>query len=250
MGHAVIGTWVNIPSVIVTDIIASSGIDFIIIDSEHGPINFETAQNMVISCESRNVSPVMRVGGIHEADILKAMDIGIHCIQIPNISERTDIENLIKMVKYPPVGKRGFSPFTRAGNYSIEYARELTAKANENVLTAIHIEGEEALDNIEEILSFKELDIIFIGLFDISKSLGIAGDVKNPKVINILRKLTQKINNAGKYPGTIVNSMEQFKKFIGFGIKYLTYSVDCEIISSSYKNIVSAFDKTRNKSML
>ena len=76
-GEPVIGTWSIIPSAISTDVIASTGLDFIIIDSEHGPINFETAQNMVMACESRGVSPVMRVGKIDEADILKALDIGV-----------------------------------------------------------------------------------------------------------------------------------------------------------------------------
>lgn len=91
-GQPVLGTWSIIPSTISTDIIASTGLDFIIIDAEHGPISFETAQNMVITCESRNVSPVMRVGTIDEADILKALDIGVHCIQIPNINTKNDVE--------------------------------------------------------------------------------------------------------------------------------------------------------------
>ena len=140
-GRAVVGTWSVVPSVVLTDIIASSGIDFMIIDSEHGPIGSETAQNMVIACESRNVSPVMRVSGVVEGDILKALDIGVHCVQIPNITSSENIKSAITLAKYPPIGNRGFSPFTRAGGYSIEHAKELTKIANENVLLAIHVEG-------------------------------------------------------------------------------------------------------------
>lgn len=238
-GRPVIGTWSNIPSVIVTDIIASAGVDFIIIDAEHGPINFETAQNMAIACESRNVSPVMRVGGMIEADILKALDIGVHCIQIPNVTAKSDIEKLVRMVKYPPAGNRGFSPFTRAGGYSNENSRELMATANENVLLAVHIEGKEAIDNIDGILGIKELDIVFLGLFDLSKSLGIPGEVTNPKILGILEKMANKINAAGKYAGTIVTTDEQMKNAIGCGIRYITYSVDCEILRSGYKKIVA-----------
>ena len=240
-GQTVIGTWSNVPSLIVTDIIASTGIDFIIIDSEHGPINFETAQNMVITCESRNVSPVMRVGGIIEVDILKALDIGVHCIQIPNVTTKNDIEKLIKMVKYPPTGNRGFSPFTRAGNYSSENSTELVKAANDNVLLAVHIEGKEAVDNIDEILKIEDLDILFIGLFDISKSLGIPGDVNNPKVLEILKEMADKINKAEKYPGTIVTDVEQLKNVLGYGIKYITYSVDCEMLSNCYKQVNASF---------
>lgn len=245
-GQIVIGTWSIMPAVVVTDIIAGTGMDFIIIDAEHGPINFETAQNMVIACESRNVSPVMRIGGIIEADILKALDIGVHCVQIPNITSKDDIKKLINMVKYPPLGNRGFSPFTRAGNYSSENSGELIKAANDNVLLAVHIEGREAIDNIEEILEINELDILFIGLFDISKSLGIPGEVNNPKVLEILEKTTQKINNTGKYPGTIVNSIDQLQRFLNYGLKYITYSVDCEMLSKGYKHINAYFRALNN----
>ena len=62
-GQSVIGTWCIIPSPVVIDIIASSGMDFILIDMEHGPINYETAQNMIMACESRQVSAGVRVSG-------------------------------------------------------------------------------------------------------------------------------------------------------------------------------------------
>lgn len=240
-GRPVIGTWSIIPSVVSIDIIASTGLDFIIIDSEHGPINYETAQNMAIACESRSVSPVMRVSGVSESDILKALDIGVHCLQVPNIISKNDIKKLVLLSKYPPIGRRGFSPFTRAGNYSLESSTELTRFANENVLLAIHVEGKEAIDNIDEILDIKELDIIFLGLFDISKSLGIPGQVNNLKVLNILEQITSKINLANKYAGTIVTNVDTMHRFLNLGIKYITYSVDCEILSRSYNKIKDEF---------
>jgi 4-hydroxy-2-oxoheptanedioate aldolase len=242
-GKNVLGTWSIIPSIIVSDIIASTGIDFIIIDSEHGPVTYEIAQNLVIACESRNVSPIMRVSGVVESDILKALDIGVHGIQIPNVTTERDIEMAMNFAKYPPIGNRGFSPFTRAGCYSADNATELHNFANGNVLIIIHVEGLDAINNIERILEINDLDVIFIGIYDISKSLGIPGDVNNPKVIEILKTLTAKINNAGKYPGTIVTNIDQLKVGMDFGIKYFTYSVDCSIIKSNYQKIVDDFKK-------
>lgn len=240
-GRAVLGTWVGIPSPVVADIISSSGLDFIVIDTEHGPISFETAQNMIMSAESRRVSPCIRVPGLNESDILKALDIGTHCLQIPNISTRKDAELAVQLAKYPPIGKRGFSPFTRAGNYSVGAVKDLTQKANAAVLLAIHIEGKEAIDNIDEILKIIGIDIVFIGLFDLSKSLGIPGDIDNPKVVNYLKDLVKRTTKAGKYPGTIVANDQQLRKYSDFGVKYFTYSVDCEVISRSYNGIVDGF---------
>ena len=240
-GVAVIGTWSVIPSPVVADIIASSGVDFLIIDSEHGPINFETAQNMVMVCESRGVSPVMRLSGVNEGEILKALDIGVHCVQIPNVTSRVEIENIVRMAKYPPSGNRGFSPFTRAGGYSHENAQSLPASGNDNIMIAVHIEGREAIENISEFLAIKELEIIFIGLFDISKSLGIPGQVNDPRVQEILADLSGRITKAGKYPGTIATDAAQLERFLGAGVKYITYSVDCEMLGRSYKKAVAEF---------
>jgi len=240
-GESVIGTWAIIPSTVTTDIIASSGVDFIIIDAEHGPISFEVAQNMVITCESRGVSPVMRVGNIDEVDILRALDVGVHCIQIPNINTKNDVEKLVGLAKYPPIGKRGFSPFTRAGNYSINNATTLTKKANENTLIAINIEGKEAIEDIDNILKIKELDIIFIGLFDLSKALGIAGNVDDPLVLNYLEELTLKINKSGKYTGTITTSKEKIGEFLSMGLQYIVHLVDCEMLKKSYTDVVTHF---------
>lgn len=240
-GKSVIGTWCVIPSPIVTDIICSSGLDFIIIDAEHGPIGYETAQEMVMVCESRGVSPLMRVGNIDEADILKALDIGIHGIQIPNVDSVADVGQIIQFSKYPPIGNRGFSPFTRAGDYSITNSTTLTKVANDNVLVGINVEGEEAINNIDKILSIKELDLVFIGLFDLSKALGIPGQVDDRRVLNYLKDLTKKIIKAGKYPGTIATSVEKMEYFLSIDVRFILYLVDCEMLKSSYNSIVDEF---------
>ena len=191
----------------------------------------------------KNVSPIMRVGGIIEADILKALDIGMHGIQIPNVHSVDDVKKIIELSKYPPLGNRGFSPFTRAGNYSINSSTSLTKKANKNSLVAINIEGLEAIENIDKILKINELDIVFIGLFDLSKALGIPGQVKDKKVTELLKSLTSKINKAGKYPGTIATSESDLSKYQKIGLKYILYLVDCEMLRNSYSEVVGKFKK-------
>jgi 4-hydroxy-2-oxoheptanedioate aldolase len=245
-GRHVIGTWSVIPSPIVTDIICSAGLDFIIIDAEHGPVTFETAQEMAITCESRGVSPIMRVGDVDESSILRALDIGMHGVQIPNIRNIEDVHKVIQYAKYPPIGDRGFSPFTRAGDYSLKNATKITDKANSNTLIGINVEGVDAINNIDEILSVDDLDIVFIGLFDLSKALDIPGEVDHPKVLSYLEDLSEKISNAGKYPGTIAVSAEKMNSFIGMGLKYILYLVDCEILKSGYQSVLTLNNKYSN----
>jgi len=243
-GRPAIGTWSMIPSPITSDIIASSGIDFLIIDREHGPISFETAQEMSIACESRKVSPVMRVGDIDKQFIQNALDIGVHGIQVPNIDLKSKAMDVVEYSKFPPLGNRGFSPFVRAGNYSIESSQSLTKIANQNTIVVLNIEGQDAIKNLDSILEVESVDIIFVGLFDLSKSLNIPGDVKNPRVLKKLSEIIEKASAAKKYVGSISTDFESLQQFVNMGVMYLTHLVDCEILRSGYSSIVNEFERS------
>ena len=144
-GLPAVGTWVVIPSCITVDIISSVGLDFVIIDQEHGPISFEKAQEMAAVAEGNACSPIMRVGDINKAAIQSALDIGMHGIQVPNIDCVGDAELVVDYARHPPSGSRGFSPFTRAGGYSIENSKSLIENANNNTLIILNIEGIDAI---------------------------------------------------------------------------------------------------------
>ena len=91
-----------------------------------------------------------------------------------------------------------------------------------------------------------QIDIVFIGLYDLSKSLGILGQVDSPRIFAFMDELVSKILNARKYPGTIVTNEQQLEKFIKLGMKYITYSVDCEMLLRTYKKIHYEFRKLIN----
>jgi len=240
-GNPVIGTWTVIPSLVTTDIVSSSGLDFLIIDSEHGPINFESAQEMCMVCESNNVSPIMRLGGVIESELLRALDIGVHGVQVPNVSSIEETKKIVQYSKYPPQGNRGFSPYTRAGSYSKESSKKLFEESNENTLIAINIEGIEAIENIDSILSVNELDIVFIGTYDLSKALGIPGETTDSKIQETLKDLTKKINKSGKVTGTIATDLKQIDMYLDMGMSYIVYLVDCYVLNKGYIEAVNHF---------
>jgi 4-hydroxy-2-oxoheptanedioate aldolase len=236
-----LGTWNIINSTMVIDVIASCGIDFIVIDAEHGSINYETAQTMVSVCESYNVTPIMRVGEINESLILRALDIGVHGIQIPNVETREDAKKIIEYSKYPPIGIRGFTPYSKAGLYDVNNGKKMTKIANENTLIILNIEGQSAFENLEEIVQLEGVDVIFIGLFDLSKSLGIPGEVENPIVMQKLDEAIDIVHKYGKKIGSIASNIEMLKRLKSKKIDYLTYSVDTGMIKESYTSVIESF---------
>lgn len=239
-----IGFWSVIPSVHWIDVLASVKPDFIIIDGEHGPCGFETALKLAIACESHSVSPIMRLSGVSESECLKALDIGFHGIQIPNVNKLSQALDVINYSKFQPLGNRGFSPFNRGCDYSPENIKEKIQRANENTLINIHIEGKSGIENIDKFLELDGLDVFFIGLYDISNYLGIPGEIDNPQVIELLKKLNDKIMKAGKICGSISNTNEQLNILKKIGIRYITHSVDCYIAKSAFKEIVEGFHES------
>jgi 4-hydroxy-2-oxoheptanedioate aldolase len=238
-----IGTWNIINSPMLVDVIASTKVDFIIIDAEHGSFSYETAQTLVSICQSHHVSPIMRVGDINESLILRALDIGMHGVQLPNIQTAKDAQMFVNYAKYPPMGVRGFSPYTKAGLYDVNNATTMPEIANNNTLLIANVEDEIGLKNLDSIAKIDGIDVIFIGLFDLSKSLGMPGDINNEEVINKLDDAVEIIHNNHKKVGSIASTLEMLKILKDKEIDYITYSVDTGVVKNAYQEIINNFEK-------
>ena len=236
-----IGFWSVIPSVQWIDVIASSKPDFIILDGEHGPVDFNTALQLAITCEARGVSPIMRISSANESECLKALDIGCHGIQIPNVDNVNQAKNIVKYTKYAPIGNRGLSPFNRCHDYGSIDIKKSIEKQNKESLNIIHIEGGDGIKNIDRLLDVSDLDVFFIGLFDLSIFLGIPGEIENKQVLDLLEKITRKATDKGKICGSISNTNEQMKRLIDMNVRYITHSVDCFLAKKTFLNVMENF---------
>ena len=241
-GETVIGPFVIIPSVPLVDTLGYSGMDFCIIDTEHGPISQESATDLVIAAQGVGVAPIIRVGDNDERLILRALDIGSEGVQVPQINEIRDAEAVVHAAKYAPIGERGLSIFTRAGNYFKDGGGDHTDRQNDETMTVVHIEGKKGLDNLESIMTVDGIDVLFLGPYDISQSLGVPGDVRNPIVESALREATAKARAQGRAVGSYAKDVEMGKWLIDLGIQYISINVDatiymqaCEAIANELK---------------
>jgi 4-hydroxy-2-oxoheptanedioate aldolase len=167
----------------------------------------------------------------------------MHGVQVPNISTRDDAIQLVKFAKYPPWGMRGFSPYTKAGLYDFSRGTEMPHLANNNTLVIANVEGTEGIKNLPAICSVANLDIVFIGLFDLSKSLGLPGQVEHPDVLEALEGALDTIKQNGKYSGSIASNFRMLDKLKGYDIDYVTYSVDTGMLKETYQKVVSAYSE-------
>jgi len=184
-GKPVIGTFVGLGHPDVTEMLSRMGFDWLVIDSEHSPIGFETIQLMLQGMNGTDCTPIVRPSWNDMVAIKRILDIGAHGVLIPWVNSREDAEYAVRACKYPPEGLRGFGP-RRAALLDPTYAQT----ANEELLIIAQIETREAVDNLDEILSVDGIDACYIGAFDLAISYGLTfPDLKNPEYLNAFDKV-------------------------------------------------------------
>lgn len=235
-GESVIGTWCEIPSPEVVNILAKAGLDFVIIDMEHGAMDFNLAGKMVLAAEVENCFPLIRVPKNDGSDILRALEIAAEGIIVPHIESGEDRAKVVSFAKFPPVGERSLNPYTRAGGY--QSRKEYTAEQNENSFIGLIVEGKDGIQNIEGIIDDKDVDLVYVGAYDISSMLGIPGDTRNPLVFETLKKIAKLARSKNKAVGGLFHDREEMKLFKKIGLQFLCYKVDTSIVFDEIQNIL------------
>lgn len=219
------------------EIAGYSGFDFVIIDLEHGPNSVETAQNLIRAAYISNTLPIVRVKENNNAIIGEVLDIGAGGIQIPQITDANDAKEIIKIAKFAPEGMRGMCRFVRAADYSATDRFKYIQNANE-ALIIMQLESAKAIINIESILEVEGIDVIFIGPYDLSQSLGVPGQISHPRVEEKMIQIVNACKRRGIAVGTFVDTIENAGKWKLAGIKYISYNVDVGVYYEACLEIV------------
>lgn len=241
-GAFVLGTWCDLPSPAVVNVLAKAKLNFIIVDMEHGPMDYRIAQGMVMAAECEGVEALVRVPRLDESDILRALDIGATGVIVPHIKSVEDRKKVVAYSKFSPIGKRGFNPYVRSGGYC-KANREYFSSQNEKTILGLILEGIEALKDLESIIDSPEVDLAYIGAYDLSVALGFSGDVNHPEVLKELEKAVKKIIKAKKSAGCMIHNPSDLKKFKEMGVQFMTYKIDSAIIYDAVSQIKGEFDK-------
>lgn len=239
-GQTVIGPFMKTCDPALVECAGFSGMDFAILDMEHGPISIQSMQNNIRAAQVSGLLPIVRVADITEESIGKALDIGAAGVEIPQIVNAEQARKAVKMAKFFPQGERGMCRFVRASKYSAT-DREMYFKNSNEIIIIAQLEGKEAIDNLDEILDVEGIDILFIGPYDLSQSLGVPGQTTHKLVIDAMKNIIQKAKAKNKIIGTFTDSDETLKMWIDAGVQYISYSVDMGIFYESCKNIINKF---------
>ena len=176
-GEPIINGWLQIPSSFSAEVMANQGWDSLTIDMQHGVIDYPNALQMLQAISTTETTPLARVNWNEPGQIMKILDAGCYGIICPMVSNRQEAENFVNACLYPPLGYRSFGPIRGLIYGGPDYADF----ADEEILKLAMIETSEALKNLEDIMTTKKLDGIYIGPADLSLAIGQKPGFDNPK---------------------------------------------------------------------
>ena len=236
-----VGSWVTIGHDSIIEIMATAGFDWLTIDLEHSVIDLEKAQGLIGQIQASGISALVRVSKNEEVIIKRVMDAGANGVIVPLVNNKSDAEQAVGFVKYPPEGRRGVG-LARGQNYGIgfeEYSKWLT----DHSVVIAQIEHIKAVENLEEIISTEGIDGIIIGPYDLSASMGYPGKYDRPDVKDALSRIKEICISKGVTMGyhVIQPDHQELKTKIDEGYRFLAFSLDFLFLGNKAREEMSAF---------
>jgi 4-hydroxy-2-oxoheptanedioate aldolase len=218
------GSWVQTPSAETVEILGWSGWDFVILDLEHGPYGAEGLPHLIRGAQASETTPVVRVPLSAPAEVGKALDLGAAGIVTPGVSSAAEGIEAVRLTRFPPQGSRGSSPSTRQLHYSAVPFSTLTAAGAEQPLTVLQVEARLATSDLGSILGIAGLDVVFIGPYDLSMSLGLPGQFDHPKVKEAIGEIVDRAGERGVAVGIWVPDADAARFWVEHGVRFVTVS--------------------------
>lgn len=239
-GRPQIGMWVSSGSPVAAEILAGSGMDWVLIDAEHSPYGLETITELLRATDAYPAAAVVRVPAVDRVLIKQYLDLGVQNIMVPMVHDVDLAREAVASVHYPPRGVRGVgSALARASRWgSIPGYLE---NAGDTIGLIIQIESAEAVDNVEAIAAVDGVDAAFIGPSDLAASMGILGQQTHPDVVAGVKKSIRAFADQGKPVGVNAFNLDQARDYLDAGANFVLVGADVQQLNAAARGLVEKF---------
>jgi 4-hydroxy-2-oxoheptanedioate aldolase len=235
-GKPSVGTWLSLASPISAEYMAHTGFDWLVVDTEHSPIGFETTVQCFQAICTTDTIPMARVAWNDPILMKRLLDAGAMGLVVPMVNSPEEAEKAVKSMKYPPEGFRSLGG-GRAGLYGSDYM----SWANDEIAVIVQIEHIDAVNKTAEILSVKGVDACFIGPNDLAGSMGLKPDIhcRHPEHESAVMRVLESAKKVGKPAGIHCVTVEAVNRRIDQGFQFIAMASDAGLLREAAAKVVS-----------
>ena len=237
-GEVLIGTFVlEFGGSAIATLLASAGADFIIADLEHSSFSIETMGRIIRDARGANLPCVVRVPVLERHFVSRVLDAGATGVMIPRVESCDDLEKIREWTQYAPEGDRGVAfgiGHTDYGDFTKLDTREYVRRANEEIISIGQIETVKAVENLEDILTTGGLDVVFIGPYDLSTSMGISGEFDHPLLLDAIKRVITLTQMHDIPLGCYVNDFESGEQWLRLGVQLIACGNDAFLLTRKF----------------
>ena len=244
MSKTTFGTFFELGGRGAMEALSRAGLDYVIIDTEHGCLSAESAADMIVAAENGGLLPFVRIGDTRRPYVLRMLDVGARGLIVPNIRSADEVRQLVEYAKFPPLGSRGYCPTRTTGWGADEWSKEVFGymdACNRRCKLIPQCETREALEQIEQIAALPGVDGIFIGPCDLSIALGIPLQFDSPILLAACERVLKACRDNGIEAYIFAGNMADAVKWAKKGFDSVTYSLDASVLIGAYRELADSF---------
>ncbi|WP_062388029.1 HpcH/HpaI aldolase family protein [Demequina iriomotensis] len=229
-GRPLAGMWVCSGSPLVAEICAGAGLDWLLIDMEHGPSGLESVLAQLQAVAAYPVTPVVRVAKNDPVLIKQVLDLGAQNVLVPMVNSADEARAAVEAVRYPPRGRRGVgSALARSARWN--RVPGYLEDADEHVALFVQVETAAAVEAAGEIAAVDGVDGVFVGPSDLAASMGLLGQQSHPEVTAAVRRAFSAVLGAGKPVGVNAFDPEVAQGYLDAGATFVLHAADVAMLA-------------------
>ncbi|HMN52054.1 MAG TPA: HpcH/HpaI aldolase/citrate lyase family protein [Xanthobacteraceae bacterium] len=240
-GKLQIGLWSSLCSNIVSEVIADSGFDWILLDTEHAPNELPNVVSQLQSVMRGTVTPIVRPAWNDTVLLKRYLDAGAPAVLLPFVQNAEEAKAAVAATRYPPRGIRGITTSGRASRFG--RVKDYLKNADSEICVLVQAETKEALGNLEAIAAVDGVDGIFIGPADLSASFGHIGNPQHPEVQQAIQDTAVRLKKAGKPAGILTSNEDEARRYIEWGYTFVAVGSDLGILTRGADTLAAKFKK-------
>jgi 4-hydroxy-2-oxoheptanedioate aldolase len=242
-GKPQFGLWAALADAYVTELLATAGFDWLLIDNEHAPNDIRSTLAQLQAVAAYASHPVVRPVRSDSALIKQLLDIGAQTLLLPMIDTQDQAAEAVAATRYPPQGIRGVgSALARASRWN-RIPDYLTAAAQE-LCVLVQVETVQGMENLPAIANVQGVDGVFFGPADLSASMGLLGKPGDASVREAICSGIRKVRDAGKAAGVLAPDAGIAAEYLAAGATFVAVGTDTGLLSKAAADLAASYKRT------